>query len=155
MVGGAIYCGLEQIFRGHTHWTMGVVGGVAFILCGLVNEVIPWEMVFWKQMLLCAVLITVVEFIAGCVLNLWLGLGIWDYSNLPFNILGQICLPFTVLWFFVSAVAIILDDYGAKQRRCLWNRSSRTGLLRGVRSYADGDPVRSSVLLRTGFLCIT
>ena len=39
-----------------------------------------------------------------------LGLNIWDYSNMPLNLWGQICLPFSCLWFFLSAVAIILDD---------------------------------------------
>ena len=126
VVGGIIYCGLEMIFRGHTHWTMGLVGGTAFIMCGLVNEAIPWEMAFWKQMLLCALLITAVEFMAGCILNLWLGLGIWDYNEMPLNILGQICLPFTALWFLISAVAIVLDDYlrywffGEEKPRYIW-----------------------------------
>ena len=62
-------------------------------------------------MFICACIITGVEFLAGCILNLWLKLGVWDYSNLPFNILGQICIPFTLLWYIISPVAIILDDY--------------------------------------------
>lgn len=67
--------------------------------------------VIWKQMLICSIIITAVEFTSGLILNVWLGLGIWDYSNMPFNILGQICLPFTLLWYVLSAPAIILDDY--------------------------------------------
>ena len=47
--------------------------------------------VIWKQMLICSIIITAVEFTSGLILNVWLGLGIWDYSNMPFNILGQIC----------------------------------------------------------------
>ena len=35
----------------------------------------------------------------------------WDYSDMPFNILGQVCLPFSALWVLLSALAIILDDY--------------------------------------------
>lgn len=42
---------------------------------------------------------------------------VWDYSNMPFNLLGQICLPFTVIWFFLSAVAVVLDDW---IRHILW-----------------------------------
>ena len=41
----------------------------------------------------------------------WLGLHIWDYSSLPFNLLGQICLPFTVLWFFLALLCIFVDDW--------------------------------------------
>lgn len=46
----------------------------------------------------------------GLILNVWLGLGMWDYSNMPGNILGQICPQFMVLWFFLSAIGIFLDD---------------------------------------------
>ena len=60
---------------------------------------------------ICCIIITVLEFIFGVVLNIWLGLQIWDYSGMPLNIMGQICLPFTVAWYFLSAAAIILDDY--------------------------------------------
>ena len=64
----------------------------------------------WKQMFLGTILITVFEFILGYILNIKLGLGIWDYSNIPFNIMGQICLPFSFLWFVLSYFVIILDD---------------------------------------------
>ena len=30
---------------------------------------------------------------------------------MPFNLLGQICLPFAVAWLALAAVAIVLDDY--------------------------------------------
>ena len=111
IVGGLIYTTLEVIFRGYTHWTMGVVGGICFILLGLINEILPWETPLTIQMLIGSIIITSVEFISGCVLNIWLKMNVWDYSNLPFNILGQICLPFSILWYFVSAIGIIVDDY--------------------------------------------
>lgn len=109
--GGGIYCLIEMLFRGHTHFTMIFVGGVCFLMCGMLNEVIPWEMPLPEQMIICAVNITTVEFIAGMILNVWLNLNVWDYSNMPLNIMGQICLPFSVAWFFLSAVGIIMDDY--------------------------------------------
>lgn len=67
-------------------------------------------MLLWKQMLLGSVIITLLEFVCGCIVNLLLHWNVWDYSNLPFNILGQICLPFSILWFFISFVAIVIDD---------------------------------------------
>lgn len=109
--GGGIYCLIEMLFRGHTHFTMIFVGGVCFLMCGMLNEVIPWEMPLLEQMIICAVNITAVEFVAGMILNVWLNLNVWDYSNMPLNIMGQICLPFSVAWFFLSAVGIIMDDY--------------------------------------------
>ena len=110
-IGGLIYALIELVFRGRTHWTMLIVGGLCFWLIGLVNEVIPWEVVFWKQCLLGSLIVTVVEFFSGCIINLGLGWNVWDYSNLPLNLLGQICLPFSLLWILISAVAVVIDDY--------------------------------------------
>lgn len=110
-IGGLIYALIELVFRGRTHWTMLIVGGLCFWLIGLVNEVIPWEVVFWKQCLLGSLIVTVVEFFSGCIINLGLGWNVWDYSNLPLNLLGQICLSFSLLWILISVVAVVLDDY--------------------------------------------
>ena len=111
LIGGAAYYGIEVAFRGHSYGSMFVLGGVCFVLCGLLNEWYAWDTPLWKQQLICAGMITALEFIFGVVLNLYLGLGLWDYSGMPFNLLGQICLPFTIAWFFLSLLAIGLDDY--------------------------------------------
>lgn len=110
-VGGGIYCSIELIQRGRTHWTMFIVGGICFVICGLINELLPWDMVIWLQMLICTVAITLIEFISGCVINIYFGLGVWDYSNLPLNICGQVSLLYSVFWFGLSLVAIVLDDW--------------------------------------------
>lgn len=47
---------------------MFIVGGICFILIGIINEITP-KMSLLEQMLLSAVIITVVEFIAGCILK--------------------------------------------------------------------------------------
>lgn len=110
-VGALIYMGIEILWRGYTHWTMGIVGGVCFVIIGLLNEGHNWQRPFWKQVLIGACTVTILEFITGVILNIILGLNIWDYSNMPFNLFGQICLPFSILWCGLSAVAIVLDDY--------------------------------------------
>lgn len=110
-IGGIIYYLIEILWRGYSHISMVFCGGLCFILIGIVNELIPWDIKLWKQMLIGSVIVTVVEFFTGCIVNLWMGLKVWDYSNLPFNILGQICLPFCVAWFFISLLAIVIDDY--------------------------------------------
>lgn len=110
-IGGAVYASMELAFRGRTHWTMAVLGGVLFVVIGLFNEVLPWEMSLTLQAVLGSLVVTVVELVAGIVLNCWLGLAIWDYSNLPFNLWGQICLPFSALWVLLAGVAVVLDDW--------------------------------------------
>lgn len=110
-VGAFIYASLEILWRGYTHWTMAVLGGLLFLVIGSINSLLEWETPLWKQVLIGTVIITSAEFIAGLILNIWLGLGIWDYSQVPFNLLGQICPQFSLLWAFLSLVGIILDDY--------------------------------------------
>ena len=111
IIGGIIYTMMETLFRGHTHWTMGVLGGICFICLGLINEILSWETPLALQMFIGSIIITILEFITGCIVNLWLGWNVWDYSNLPLNLLGQICLPFSILWYFISAIGIVIDDY--------------------------------------------
>lgn len=110
-IGGLIYILIEMLFRGHTHWTMFLVGGLCFVLIGVINEVIPWDMPIWQQAIVGAVIVTAVEFVSGCIINLWLGWDVWDYSGLPGNVLGQISLPFCAAWVLLAVVGIILDDY--------------------------------------------
>lgn len=110
-IGALIYMLIELLYDGSTHWTMGLLGGVCFTAIGGFNEHISWSLAFWKQCVLGSILITILEFIFGLILNIWLGLNIWDYSNVPLNILGQICLPFSLIWVVLSGIAIILDDW--------------------------------------------
>ena len=109
--GGLMYMGVEILFRGYTHFSMFFVGGLCFVLVGGINEKLPWNMAFVSQMMIASLLVTAVEFAAGVILNLVLGLGVWDYSTLPYNLLGQISLIFSVGWFFLSAIGILLDDW--------------------------------------------
>ena len=56
-----------------------------------------------------ATLTTALEFVTGFVLEKFFHDKWWDYSDMPFNIKGYICLKFTVLWglaatFIVGAV---------------------------------------------------
>lgn len=110
-IGFFSYIGIEILWRGYSHWTMGILSGSSLIFIGGLNNWFPWEMPIWEQMGIGAIFITGIEFIAGVILNIWLQLNIWDYSSLSFNIMGQISLSFTIAWFFLSGVAIIVDDY--------------------------------------------
>lgn len=110
-IGGLIYTSIEMLYRGYSHWTMFLVGGLAFYMIGYVNEYIQWDMPLYKQMAIGMLIITCLEFITGFIVNIILKWNVWDYSNVPFNVLGQICLPFCTIWYFLSLVGIILDDY--------------------------------------------
>lgn len=97
--GAAIYPLLEIAWRGHSHWAMSLAGGLCLPLLWRVQR--GKRRSLRQKCLLGAVLITGIEFVFGCVFNKWLHWQIWDYSHLPLNVLGQICLPFTALWFLL------------------------------------------------------
>ena len=90
---------------------MYLLGGFCFVIVGLINERVSWDMLFQYQCLLGAGIITVLEFITGIIVNIILGFHVWDYSDLPLNILGQICIPFSIIWFFILGIGIVMDDY--------------------------------------------
>lgn len=110
-MGGMTYVLLEWLWRGHSHPSMFLLGGLCFVLLGLINEDGRPELPLWLQSLMGAVIVTALELACGLVVNVHLGMDVWDYSNLPFNFLGQICLYFFLLWIPLSGVAIIADDW--------------------------------------------
>lgn len=114
--GGLAYILIECIWRcimdrPPVHWSMFVVGGIAFLIIGSINEHFSWDMPIWIQTIIGTILVVAIEFVAGCILNLWLGLNVWDYSTQPFNLLGQVCLTFTGAWIVLVTIAIVLDDW--------------------------------------------
>ena len=111
VVGGSIYVTMEILFRGYSHISMFIVGGLCLCLIGVLNEFYKWEMYIEWQVLIGVGIILTLEFFSGCIVNLWLDLNVWDYSNMPLNLLGQICLPFALLWIPLAFLAILLDDY--------------------------------------------
>jgi uncharacterized membrane protein len=111
LFGGFAYGGIEILFRGHSHISMFAAGGICFILIGLLDQAFSWEMSLISQMVISAGIITAVEFIVGLIVNVWLKLNVWDYSRLPYNLLGQVCLLYTNIWFFLSLLGILADDY--------------------------------------------
>lgn len=111
LIGGITYVLIELAWRGYSHISMFILGAFCFVLLGGINEFLPWELGFVWQMLIGAGIVTILELIVGIVVNVWVGLEVWDYSNLPFNFMGQICLPFSFAWTLLSGVAIVVDDY--------------------------------------------
>lgn len=108
IIGGAVYGLIELLYRKHTHWTMIISGGICFCFLYLISTKTNWNLLV--QCLVGAVFITIIEFIVGCVVNLWLKWNVWDYSKNRYNILGQICPVFTGYWFLLCFPAILLAN---------------------------------------------
>ena len=111
LIGGALYILTELLYRGYSHISMFLVGGLCFLLIGSLNEYcFSWSMGLLGQMVTSSALITTIEFFTGMLLNVYLKLNIWDYSNEPYNLYGQICLLYTNIWFLLALPAILIDD---------------------------------------------
>ena len=110
LIFGVIYCGIEYLWRGHTDVSMGIVGGFAGVIIGEWNEKTALPLL--PQCFAGMSVITLLEGISGLILNVWLKLGIWDYSNMPGQFFwGQCCVPYCILWFILAGVAVYLDDW--------------------------------------------
>lgn len=94
---------LEILWRGFSHPAMALAGGICFLVIYLINIYLPNKNILLKS-LYSAVAITGIEFIFGYFCNLKWNMNIWDYSSIPFNFMGQICMPYFVLWFFLCII---------------------------------------------------
>ena len=100
-LGGMCYSALELLWRGFTHWSMFLLGGLCFVLVGNLKRLrLPW------LLMEAALLITGLELCCGLLVNRTYR--VWDYRHVPLNFRGQICLPFTLLWIPVSLIAMLL-----------------------------------------------
>ena len=103
VLGGISYAMIEILFRGHTHWTMVLTGGACILTIYVLSG-------WWINVplvvgaLASAMIITFYEFCVGILVNLRLGWQVWDYSDMPGNILGQVCPTFSAIWFLLCLI---------------------------------------------------
>lgn len=121
LTGGILYPTLEILCRGKTDFSMAIAGGLC--LC-LIDDVCLHRLKVRPLMVKClagSTIITFVEFTTGCLVNIAFKMNVWDYSQLPGNILGQICLPFSMLWFFLTIPAMLLCRLYENFRKSIGN----------------------------------
>ncbi len=109
--GGSLYYTFEMVFRGFSHWSMFVLGGVCFMFFGAQGMAVRWQDPLWLQILRCSIFVTACEFITGIIVNKWFQWYVWDYSDQPFNLFGQICLPFAIIFSGLCVVGIFASGY--------------------------------------------
>ena len=104
-VGSIGYGIVELIWRGRTHWTMLIAGGICFVIFSLIEERMREKSMLIKCVL-CSLSITLVELIFGIIFNIILKMNVWDYSKIPLNLFGQICPLYSMLWAFLSLLIL-------------------------------------------------
>lgn len=108
LIGGFGYCTIEILWRGRTHYSMFFAG--AIVLSSFYYIAHSFHLPLWAKCLIGMLIITATELVFGLVFNIILKENVWDYSNIPMNFLGQICLPFSALWFLLSGAAFFAID---------------------------------------------
>lgn len=109
VIGAVGYGIIEVIWRGYTHWSMIIAGGLCFVLFSVVSERMKDSNILIKAGV-CALGITVVEFVFGLFFNVMLGMRVWDYSDMPLNVMGQICPTFSLMWVGLAILFLPLAD---------------------------------------------
>ena len=90
---------------------MFLLGGICLIFCAQQGIWTHWREPLWKQVGRCIIFVTACEFITGIIVNKFLGWNVWDYTGLPFQLMGQICLPFIIIFSGLCAAGIVLSGY--------------------------------------------
>lgn len=102
-LGGLGYVGVELLWRGHSHYSMFLAGGTCFLLLGQLGKRTRSNL---THALGGACIITAVELITGLLANR--DYSVWDYRQLPFQFMGQICLMYSLLWIPLSLAGVTL-----------------------------------------------
>lgn len=108
-IGAVGYGLLEIIWRGFTHWSMLTAGGICFLFFSKIGKRLKNVNLLIKG-LVGSAFITSIEFIFGIIFNIILKKNIWDYSKMPFNLCGQICIAYSAIWTVISIICIPFAD---------------------------------------------
>lgn len=105
-LGGMTYCSLELLWRGRSHGSMFVLGGICFLGLGKLGRL---PLPFWTKAILGSLFITAGELATGLLVNRQYG--VWDYRGMALNFQGQICLLYSLFWLALSPVAWTVHDF--------------------------------------------
>lgn len=109
LIGGVTYAMIEIMWRGNTHWTMVLLGGLCFLtLYKLFGYMSNYSLL--EKCVLGAIVITTLEFVVGCIVNLVFHMNVWNYSRMPLNLSGQICILYSTLWGFLCIPINFIAD---------------------------------------------
>ena len=104
---GAICYGLTEIlWRGYSHWSMLITGGMVFCALGRLHKRIL-SVSYLGKSIQGAIAVTITEGIVGLVANKLFRMEVWDYSHEKWNLGGQICLKYFCCWALLAVPAML------------------------------------------------
>lgn len=128
LAGAFGYALLEILWRGHTHWTMPLTGGVCLMILHWSN-VRLYDKSLWLKCALGSAYITMVEFSVGWLVNIRFHMNVWNYSDRFMNIMGQVCLLYSFFWFLLTIPSVALSNYLISKRHkgIVWKKTNTLG----------------------------
>ena len=108
-IGAIGYGVIEILWRGRTHWSMLLAGGISSLGIAKISKTLKKSHLFTKAIASCA-FITAIEFVFGVIFNKLLKRKVWDYSDMPLNLCGQICALYSLFWLILSFIFIPISD---------------------------------------------
>lgn len=115
LTGGIVYFYMEIAFRGYSHYSMLICGGICFLAVGSAGRRILensrsalWAVI--EIMISGMMIITSIELFTGVIVNMIFHWNVWDYSEQKYNVMGQICLSYSLLWSVLSLLCVYLDN---------------------------------------------
>ena len=82
-----------------------------YLMAGLEGTALIQQMTVGSKILLfagMALVMTLLEYIAGLIFIKGMNIKLWDYSNEPFNLQGIMCLRFSIYWAILGAMYYFL-----------------------------------------------
>lgn len=107
LIGAFGYGLIEILWRGRTHLSMLLAGGICFSFFAYLGQRLKKANLFIKA-LAGSGFVTFIELIFGIIFNIILKQNVWNYSSRPLNFKGQICLLYSLFWMVLSAIFIPL-----------------------------------------------
>lgn len=114
-IGALGYGIIELLFRGYTHISMGVLGGICMLFISIIDSYRKSLTSAIFCAVVCGIFITAMEALMGYFLNIRLGLNIWDYSKVGLDLNGQICLKFSLVWVLLSFFTMQINSLISKR----------------------------------------
>lgn len=132
IVGFMSYITIEVLYRGFSYPSMGIVGGIIFILIDRINERYPWDLDLIYQGIIAGIYAILIELIVGLLDKEWLHINMWDYSDEAFNFMGIICPRFFLYWCILGILGVLVADF---INYCLYRDSEPPYYIIGSKKY--------------------
>lgn len=105
VLGGGGYLGIELAWRGTSHWTMFLAGGVCLcLLQGLAVRPVCLPLAAGAG----AVAVSGLEVCIGLACRELLHVAVWDYSAEWGNLAGLVCPRYCLYWFLLCGWVILV-----------------------------------------------